>query len=372
MIGDLPHAAPVRELDDEIDSLLGVSAVAANPADDQATRLRAMVAGNAEPASCVSSLAAAEAVLRSVLDRRDRERTREQARARTHLARVVTVASGKGGVGKTNIAVNLAAAMAARGLRVILLDADLGTANADVLCGLSPTARLDHVVTPLPVHDGAAIGVRDILVDAPGGFRLAPGSAGIARMADLTPPEQRRLLEVLGELEREADVLVVDTGAGVGRSVTALLQAADAGLVVATPEPTSMADAYALLKCLVLSEDLEWDPARSESLHVVINQSADESEAHDVHARLTAVCGRFLGVRPKLLGSIAQDLRVAQAVRARCPVVLHAPESAAARHMVVLATRLIDRLGVGVPHAAPRTASGFRAALARILLGRRS
>lgn len=362
----------VCDLDDEIDSLLAGPTESGNPADDQATRLRAMVAGAGEPSPAATSLAAAEAVLRSVLDRCQRDRVRERSQPRTHLARVVAVASGKGGVGKTNIAVNLAAAMAARGLRVVLLDADLGTANADVLCGLTPTARLDHVVTPLPVHDGAAVRVSDILVDAPGGFRLVPGSAGIARMADLTPAEQRRMLELLGELERDADVLVVDTGAGVGRSVTTMLHAADLGLVVATPEPTSMADAYALLKCLVLSEEQEWSPANAEALRVVINQSADGGEAQDVHARLTAVCGRFLGIQPKLLGSIAQDLRVAQAVRARCPVVLYDPACPAARHMVHLADRLIDQLGVRVSRPGPKSPTGFRAALARILLLRRS
>jgi flagellar biosynthesis protein FlhG len=362
----------VRDLDDEIDSLLSGPAVAAHPADDQATRLRAMVAGTEELSPVPTSLAAAEAVLRSVLERCEHDRARERAASRTHLARVVAVASGKGGVGKTNIAVNVAAAMASRGLRVVLLDADLGTANADVLCGLTPTARLDHVVTPLPIHDGAAIRVADILVDAPGGFRLAPGSAGIARMADLSPREQRQMLELLGELERDADVLVVDTGAGVGRSVTTMLRAADLALIVATPEPTSMADAYALLKCLVLSEEHEWLPANAEALRLVINQCVDSGEARDVHARLAAVCGRFLGVRPKLLGSIAQDLRVAQAVRARCPLVLHSPESPAARHMVLLADRLIDQLGVSVTRARSNAAQGFRAALARVLLRRRS
>ncbi|MBX3406322.1 MAG: P-loop NTPase [Phycisphaeraceae bacterium] len=368
----LRSANAVCDLDAEIDSLLAGPVGAANPADDQATRLRAMVAGSGGPSPAATSLAAAEAVLRSVLERREIDRARERAQSRTHLARVVAVASGKGGVGKTNIAVNLAAAMAARGLRVILLDADLGTANADVLCGLTPTARLDHVVTPLPLHDGAAISISDILVDAPGGFRLAPGSAGIARMADLTPGEQRQMLELLGELERDADVLVVDTGAGVGRSVTTMLHAADLGLVVATPEPTSMADAYALLKCLVLSEEHEWSPGSAEALRMVINQSVDSGEAEDVHARLTAVCGRFLGIRPKLLGSIAQDLRVAQAVRARCPLVLYAPECPAARHMVLLASRLIDQLGVRVSQSRPNASPGFRAALARILLRRHS
>jgi flagellar biosynthesis protein FlhG len=326
--------------------------------DDQATRLRRMVErATGEPVRAPVPI---------------REHGASQDPVRTGLAKVIAVASGKGGVGKTNFAVNLSVALARRGLRVVLIDADLGTANADVLCGLNPAARLNHLVTPLPVHDGAKRSAADTLVEAPGGFRLLPGAAGVSRMADLSASEQRKLLAIIGELERDADVLIVDTAAGVGRSVTSLVEAADMGIVVTTPEPTAIADAYALVKCVVLAESGQWQMEHAARLRFVVNQSGPSGEAEAVHARLSAVCQRFLGVSVVMLGEIAQDLRVAQSVRARRPFLLHAPECQAARHMVVLSEKIIQQLGLRRDLSVDRGRGGFMSALARVLLGRTS
>jgi len=344
----------LQDLDAEIGASVPRVGVDPTPEfDDQAARLRRLVEQTA-------SLPLAQVV---------RARLVPQVPARTRLAKVIAVASGKGGVGKTNFSVNLAVVLARQSLRVILVDADLGTANADVLCGLMPGARLNHLVTPLPIHDGARREASDILMDAPGGFRLLPGSAGVARMADLSAGEQRRLLEVIGELERDADVLIVDTAAGIGRSVTSLVEAADMGIVITTPEPTAIADAYALIKCLVLSEYGHWNAEQASRLRLVINQADSSEEAVAVHARLNAVCERFLGVRTESVGGIAQDLRVAQSVRARRPFVLNAPECAAARHMEAVGHRIIQQLGLQCETVPAQPARGFRSALARILRG---
>lgn len=347
----------IDSIDADIQSVLDRRASATVPGvDDQATRLRRLVeqaTGEPSPGSCGSG-----------------SRADLQLPVRTGLAKVVAVASGKGGVGKTNFAVNLAIILAQRGLRVVLIDADLGTANADVLCGLNPAARLNHLVTALPVHDGAKRTASQILIEAPGGFRLLPGAAGVARMADLSGSEQRRLLEIVGELEREADVLIVDTAAGVGRAVTSMLESADLGIIVTTPEPTAVADAYALIKCTVLADDQNWHAERAAKLRVVVNQAGAPGEALSVHARLHAVCERFLGVPIAMLGEIAQDLRVAQSVRARRPFLLHAPDCPAARHMVSLADRIIQQLGLRQENSEISGRTGFRSALARILLGR--
>lgn len=355
-----PIDSPELEaIDTDIEAALHAAAKSSETGiEDQATRLRRLVeqaTGELQSAVPLSRLT-----------------TSPQPPVRTGVAKVIAVASGKGGVGKTNFAVNLAITLAHRGLRVILIDADLGTANADVLCGLNPAARLNHVITGLPVHDGARRAAADILVNAPGGFRLLPGAAGVSRMADLSAGEQRRMLEVIGELESDADVLIVDTAAGVGRSVTSIVQAADLGIVVTTPEPTAIADAYALVKCVIMSEGGHWQTEHAARLRLVVNQSGPAGEADAVHARLRAVCERFLGVPLAMLGEMAQDLRVAQSVRARRPFLLHAPDCQAARHMVVLSEKIIHQLGLKQDFAESKAPRGFRAALARVLLGRSS
>ncbi len=265
-------------------------------------------------------------------------------------ARVVAIASGKGGVGKTNIAVNTAIALTRRGFRVTLLDADLGTANADVLCGIMPAARLDHVLGPggLAVQDGATRSILDIVVDAPGGFKLVPGSAGIGRMADLTAGERRWLVSALVELAAEADIVLIDAAAGVGQGVTSLLHAADLAIVVTTPEPTAIADAYAMVKCLMMEGQT---PAVGEEdrIALVVNQTREPMEAFATHARIARVCERFLGLHLPMLGFIAQEVRVGEAVRAQKPVVLMDPGAPASRNMADLAVSIVNMLGMERP-----------------------
>lgn len=304
--------------------------------------------------------------------------------SRAEQAPVVAIASGKGGVGKSNLSVNLAIALARHNLRVTLLDADLGTANADLLCGLTPSARLDHVLAPggLAWQDAAHRTLRDIAIDAPGGFKLIPGAAGISRLSDLSSSEQRTLITALHQLEQDADLLIVDAAAGVGRAVTSLMHAADLSLIVTTPEPTALADAYALTKCALLGSEFVGDlggpalragrNALSSRLALIINQSRDPLEAFAVHARYAAVAERFLGATVPMLGFIAQDLHVPQAVRARKPLLLHAPEAPAARNICDLATAIINRLGVAsrlAPAAPAQTPARGMSTLVRRLLG---
>lgn len=334
---------------------------AARPEDDQATRLRRLVEQTA-PRERPNPVPAACSPVWTKPDRLP---------ARERRARVVTVASGKGGVGKTNIAVNLAIALAARDVRVALLDADLGTANADVICGVRPTARLDHVLGPggLAWQDGGRVSIRDIAVEGPGGFLLVPGSAGLARMADLSLIEQRRLLKCLSEMDSMADVVVVDAAAGVGRSVTGFVEAADLALIVTTPEPTALADAYALIKCVVMQDRREIRCGELPGLSVVVNQAKDPLEAFGVHARLAGVCAKFLGFSPEMAGFVAQDLRVAEAVRAQCPVFLRSPESAASRNISELAGVVAQQLGVGARQNLQRAPGRGLGGLVRRVLG---
>ncbi|MBC7833695.1 MAG: P-loop NTPase, partial [Phycisphaerales bacterium] len=221
-------------------------------------------------------------------------------------AKLITIASGKGGVGKTNIAVNLAIALAARGHRIVLLDADLGTANADVLCGLTPRARIN-----LAQLDARALA--SLAIDAPGNFKLIPGSCGIPA-ATPGPDQLTSLITAIHGAAHalSAGTLIVDAAAGIGDEVRALVSAADLALIVTTPEPTALADAYSLIKSIALGD-------KGASLFInsslIVNQARSASEAGAIHTRLSSVCERFLGKPLPYAGWIAHDPRVAAAVR---------------------------------------------------------
>ncbi len=285
----------------------------------------------------------------------------------TRVAPIVAIASGKGGVGKSNIAVNLAIALSMRGLRVTLLDADLGVANADVLCGLSPRARVDGSAlqrTPDLSH---------LAVAAPGGFTLVPGAVGLATPAssstgasacELTAENRLALLRGLQAMSETNDVLIVDTGAGVGSLVTGLVAAADIGIIVTTPEPTAIADAYALIKCVSRQTAVggvqgaraaRVENSNAERLFLVVNQTADEAEGRSVRARIDHVSRTFLGRGVGLLGCVPSDAAVGRSVRARVPVLLAEPRSAVASAMLGLGAQVAERLSLGISSEEIRT-----------------
>ena len=283
-------------------------------------------------------------------------------------AKIVAIASGKGGAGKTNTSVNLAIALTDLGHRVTLLDADLGMANADVLCGLAPTTRLDRAlgVSDRPVAGGRRPALAEIAVEAPGGFRLIPGAVGIARMADLSQPERARLVAGLAELEGDADVVVVDTGAGVSRGVTAFVEAADLAIVVVTPEPTSVTDAYGLIKCVVgAAMSGAVTPPR---LVLLVNQAASEDEARSVHARIASVAARFLSYTIPLLGWVALDPRVPAAVRRRRPLLLESPRCPASRDLRVVARTMDRELRLHAAASGTGRAAGLPGLIARLFV----
>ena len=241
-------------------------------------------------------------------------------------ASVIAITSGKGGVGKTNISVNLAITLAAAGKNVVLLDADLGLANADVICNIDLPANLSHVIARRK-------DLSDVLVKAPGGFSLIGGASGLARMADLSDADRQRIVAAMGELEQKADVILIDTGAGISPNVLAFTRAADHVLVITTPEPTAITDAYAVVK--VISRD---NVERRVSL--LVNQARNPNEARIVHDRIAKVARQFLNIRLFDAGYIPEDEQVASAVRKRSPFVLSAPRCAASHAVSQLAVRL--------------------------------
>jgi flagellar biosynthesis protein FlhG len=268
------------------------------------------------------------------------------AQAAQRGATVIAVTSGKGGVGKSNISVNLSIRLAAAGKDVILLDADLGLANADVLCNIDLPWNLSHVIA-------GSRELNEVMVRAPGGFRLIGGASGLARMADLSDADRRRIVEALGVIERQADYIVIDTGAGISPNVLSFTRAADQVLVVTTPEPPAITDAYALIK--VLSRD--GDAARRTSL--LVNQALRHDEAQLVYERIARVARQFLGVDVLDAGWVPDDEHVVLAVRKRTPFVLAYPKCPAA----ACVTQLAMRLSAGVPAAGGRGA-GISAAVA--------
>jgi flagellar biosynthesis protein FlhG len=252
-------------------------------------------------------------------------------------AHLIAIASGKGGVGKTTIAVNLAVKLTQMGRKVLLLDADLGTANADVLLDLGPSGNLAHVVA-------GRLPLRDAIIQAPGGFGLIPGASGLAQMAALGELERHRLIEQLHELEREVDLILVDTGAGVGPNVLGFAVAADHLLVVTTPEPTAVTDAYAAIKTAVRQrEDLD--------VRILVNMVKDKHEGRAVFERIAGVCRRFLDLSPRYAGHVVLDARVSASIRRRRPFVMESPSCEASGCLAQLAHR-IDR------HASEPSAGG--------------
>ena len=263
------------------------------------------------------------------------ERLRELARSGRRRGRVVAVTSGKGGVGKTNLAVNLAVASAAAGRRTTLLDLDLGLANVDILMNLSPRYTLAHVLA-------GGRSLADIVTSGPGGVRVVPGASGVPRLADLDQNGREDLLRELGELEEGADLLVLDTGAGISRNVVAFAAAADEVVVVTTPEPTSVLDAFATIKVLSREEALG-------RVRLVVNQCATRAEAEAVSRRVAGACRQFLGLSVDRMGYVISDYHVGQAVRMRRPLVLAYPDAPASRCIRTLAGLLAGAL----PHQRP-------------------
>jgi flagellar biosynthesis protein FlhG len=257
---------------------------------------------------------------------------------------VLAITSGKGGVGKTTLAVNLSIALAQRGVRVTLLDADLGMANADVMCGLNPARRLELSLA----SDPSRRTLSELCVDAPGGFRLIPGSVGIARVAALSAPQRDEMLSQLALVGATSDLIIIDTGAGLSPGVLGFAQAADLTLIAVTPEPTSIADAYAMTKCLRLAPD-------PPHLALVVNQVVDGAEADSVHARIDAVATRFLKHGVDLAGHVRTDADVPLAIRERSPLLLRRHASRASQDVRSLSEFVVKRLSLRVaPLPAPR------------------
>lgn len=232
---------------------------------------------------------------------------------RSRPVRVIAVCSGKGGVGKTTVSVNLALGLRMLDLEVMLLDADLGLANVDVLLGLQPTFNLSHVLS-------GHCTLEQTMVVGPMGVLVVPAASGQRRMAELDPAEHVGLVRAFSELTRPLDVLIIDNAAGVSDSVLTFSQAAQEAIVVACNEPASLTDAYALIKLLSRDHGVS-------RIKVVANMVRSASEGQEVFESLDRVAQRFLDVQLELLGSVPHDEMLKRAIRKQRAVVEAYPNS---------------------------------------------
>lgn len=232
-------------------------------------------------------------------------------------ARVITVTSGKGGVGKSNVSINLALQFEKLGKKVVILDADFGLANIEVMFGVIPKYNLSDLM-----FDRKEI--REVISEGPRGVGFISGGSGIAKLVDLDKEQIKRLIGKLSELEEIADVVIVDTGAGISPSVMEFLVSSPEIILVSTPEPTSITDSYALLKALSMNEDFRAEETR---IRMIANRAQDDREGRNLYDKLSAVVSKFLKVDLEFLGVIQQDQAITKAVMKQKPVSIMYPNA---------------------------------------------
>jgi len=227
-------------------------------------------------------------------------------------AKVITVTSGKGGVGKTNFTVNLAIAMSRLGKRVVIIDADFGLANIEVLLGIIPKCSFAEVFSQKCT-------IEEALTPGPSGISFISGGSGLAKMANVTEEQLAYVLANFEVLDSYADIVLIDTGAGISKSVTAFVLASNEAIIITTPEPTSITDAYAIIKT-----------AREEMTHtlnfkLIVNRVDSDDEGVEIYNKLNRVCSRFLSLNIENLGAIPYDNNLVKAVKSQQPVLVSFP-----------------------------------------------
>ncbi len=239
-----------------------------------------------------------------------------QGAAPAKKTRIITVASGKGGVGKTNVSVNMAIAYAKLGKKVIVMDADLGLANVNVMLNMIPKFNLYHVIRKQKT-------MRDIILDTEYGIQIVAGASGFSKIANLSEDERQNFIDELYTLS-SADIVIIDTSAGVSSNVLSFVAAADDAVIVTTPEPTAITDAYGIIKIIATEID-----NLNMGLKLVVNRVHSVAEAKKVSDRMTNIAGQFLNLKVDYLGFIYDDPAVQQAVLRQKPFIAMDPKSKA-------------------------------------------
>ncbi len=279
--------------------------------NDQAAGLRAMRSNSIDTSKLNSEV--------------DMKKTKN-SNSKSKPIRVIAVASGKGGVGKTNVSVNLSVALTKLGNRVLLMDADMGLANVDIMLGLQTKYNLSHVLSGEKT-------LVEVMVDAPGGFKIVPATSGDSRMAQLSQAENAGIINAFSEVDGFLDVLVIDTAAGIANSVVSYCRASQEVVIVVTDEPASMTDAYALIKILNREHKLT-------NFKLLANMTLTEKKGKELHKKFAKVCENFLNVTIDYLGTIPFDHDLRETIQKQTPVTLAKPKSTSAKAFVEVAKKI--------------------------------
>ena len=276
----------------------------------------------------------------------------KQQNIKKHLARVITVTSGKGGVGKSNVSVNLAIQLSRLGKRVVILDADFGLANVEVMLGLRPKYSLADMM----FHGKS---VQEILTPGPEEIGFISGGSGIMELVNLDKDQIQSLVTTMYDLDQFADVVLIDTGAGISDAVIDLVMCSTEVLLVATPEPTSITDAYALLKTMRRQASFDSDQM---TIRMIANRVHSYEESKELYYKLNTVSRKFLQMDMEYMGAIPEDIKLQSAVRKQQPVSIAFPDAPSSRALMELATVLVNGVGQGQT----RRSKGLSGLLARM------
>ncbi|WP_367605688.1 MinD/ParA family protein [Legionella sp. W05-934-2] len=242
--------------------------------------------------------------------------------SRNKPVKVIAITAGKGGVGKSNVSVNLAVALAKKGNKVLLLDADLGLANIDIMLGLHARNNLSHVM------EGKCV-LNDIILKGPEGIQVVPASSGTEYMTQLSPMEHAGIIDAFNEITDDLDYMIIDTAAGISDTVLSFTRSAQELIVVVCDEPTSLTDAYALIK--VMRKRYEW-----QNFHILANMVRKEKDGQILFNKLYRVADQFLDVNIDYLGAIPFDEHIHDAVKKQQPILLSYPDSPASKALCKL------------------------------------
>lgn len=256
---------------------------------------------------------------------KDKE-SRKDIELKTSKPRIITVTSGKGGVGKSNFVVNTAISLQKRGKKVLIFDADMGMGNDDVLMGFLPRYNVFDVIVGNKSID-------EVIIEGPHGVKLLPGGTGVARIEEVEEKKREAFIEKLSSLSN-LDYIIMDTGAGINRTVLAFIACCEELIVITTPEPTSLTDAYSLIKA-VSHFNLK------NSAKVVVNRIIDAREGESTFSKFNSAAKKFLNIDLQYLGSISDDKKLVQAVRKQEPFVISYPSSSVAKDVNNIADRII-------------------------------